>query len=65
VPQVKKDKTMSARRTEVPVSISDAVAAEISTVTEANALSEGSTISLSSPDNPLERRYAVCDRLCL
>lgn len=59
MPQVKKDKTMSARRTEVPVSISEAVAAEISTVTEANALSEGTTIPLSSPENPLDRRYGV------
>lgn len=54
---------MSARRIEAPVSISEAVAAEISTVTEANALSEGATVSLSSPENPLERRYGVCDRL--
>jgi hypothetical protein len=61
---------MSARRNEVPVSISEAVASEISTVTEANALSEGATVSLSSPENPLERRLSISIRssineLCL
>lgn len=61
---------MSARRTEAPVSISEAVAAEISTVTEANALSEAATVSLTSPENPLERRLAISIRssineLCL
>jgi hypothetical protein len=61
---------MSARRTEGPVSISEAVASEISTVTDANALNEGATISLTSPENPLERRLAISIRasineLCL
>jgi hypothetical protein len=53
---------MSARRTAVPISINEAVSSEISAVTEANALAEGQAVSLSSPDNPLQKRLAISIR---